>query len=80
MAAISRIKTEQILFTVTRQKMGSTTMSYDAVHRVRVIEVDPEGRFVIASWNGNKARRYSASQVSKWKVNEPIVKKPAIFR
>ncbi len=75
MAAISRIKQHQVLFTVTRQKMGNTTMSYDAVHRVKVTEVDPAGKFVMASWNGNAVRRYSESHVAKWKVNEPV-KKP----
>lgn len=80
MAAISRIKPGQVLFTVSRQKMGNTTMSYDAVHEVRVTEVDADGQFVMASWNSNAIRRYLAIDVAKWKVSRPIVKKPSLFR
>jgi hypothetical protein len=80
MAAISRIKPKQVLFTVTRQKMGNTTLSCDVVHRVAVTEVDPSGQFVMASWNGNPVQKFSALRVSKWKVSEPKVKKPALFR
>ncbi len=80
MASISRIKPQQTLYTVTRQKMGNTTMSRKAVHRVVVTEVDPEGKFVMASWNGNQVRRYSESQVAKWKVKEPATDSQPLFR
>lgn len=79
MASISRIKPQQVLYTVTRQRMGNTTMSRDAVHRVMVTEVDPAGKFVMASWNGNPVRRYSESQVAKWRVKEPVTKPRPLF-
>jgi SOS-response transcriptional repressor LexA len=71
MATITRIKPGQVLFTVTRQKMGNTTISRGVMHRVVVKEVDPDGRFVIASWNGNAACKFYERDVARWKVNEP---------
>lgn len=71
MAALNRIQPGQVLYTLTRQKMGHTTMSRLAVHEVRVVEMLPEGRGVLASWNGNTPRKFYASQVAKWRVNRP---------
>jgi len=71
MASIKRVTVGQTLYTVTRQKMGNTAMSHSVTHTVTVIEVDPESRFVIASWNGNTARRYRERDVARWKVNKP---------
>ena len=33
--------------------MGSTTVSWTALYNIRIIEVDHEGQFVMASWNSN---------------------------
>lgn len=79
MAAISRIKPNQVLYSVERRKMGNTTLSETVVYQVLVNEVDPDGQFVIASHNGNPARRYSERAVAKWKVNKPETKKK-LFR
>jgi len=76
MAAISRIKPGQVLFTVKRMKMGNTTMSKQVVHPVTVRTVDPGGRFVEASWNGNAVEKFYEQEVAKWKVKDPS-KKPA---
>ncbi len=74
MATISKLKSGQLLYSVTRVKMGNTTMSRLAVHPVKVIEIDPDGMFVLASWNSNPARKYFPGQVAKWKVNMPARK------
>ena len=71
MAVISRIKPGQTLYSLTRQKMGSTTVSHVAVHPVYVREVDPEGRFVLASWNGNPPRKFFVREVKRWRVKKP---------
>lgn len=72
MAALSRIKVGQTLYTVTRQKMGNTTMTRLAVHPVLVKEIDLAKRRVFAVWNHwNEPRWYSERQVAKWKVNKP---------
>jgi hypothetical protein len=72
MAALSRIKPEQILYTVTRQGMGNTTMTRLAVHEVKVLEVDLVKRKVRAIWNHfNPPEWYSERQVARWKVSKP---------
>lgn len=71
MAAISRIKPGQTLYDVTKQQMGNTTLRRTAVFQVKVTEVDPDGKFVMASWNANPARKYRPNQVAKWRVSKP---------
>lgn len=44
MAALSRLTEGQILYTVARQKAGSTAMSRLAVHQVKVISIDREAK------------------------------------
>lgn len=70
MASISKLKPGQICYTVTRHKMGNTTLSTISVHHVRVIEVHED--HVVASWNSNAARKYFDRDVAKWKVNKPV--------
>jgi len=71
MATISRIKPGQVLYTVTRQQMGNTTIRRGVLHSVVVKEVDPEGQYVIASWNSNVPRKFYEREVAKWKVKKP---------
>ncbi len=71
MATIRNLKPDQVLYTVTRQKMGNTTISRGVLHHVVVKEVDPEGRFVMATWNSNPVRKYFERDVARWKVNQP---------
>lgn len=61
-----------VAYTVTRQRMGNTTVKTIAVHSVRVASVDVESRTVTASWNGNSLQRFYERQYSKWKANKPI--------
>ena len=72
MAAFKNIKPGQILFTVSRHRMGNTTASTISVHRVSVVSVDEEAQTVTASWNGNRARVYFRGEYSAWKVSEPV--------
>ena len=71
MATLSRLKPGQTLYTITKQKMGNTTIRINVMHHVIVKEVFPDEGYCIASWNGNTPRRYSAFQVKSWRVNKP---------
>lgn len=71
MATISKLKPEQVVYERRKQKMGNTTMSRVALYSIRITEVDPEGQFVMASWNGNTPRKYREADVKKWLVNKP---------
>lgn len=71
MATISKLEPEQVVYERRRQKMGDTTRSRTALYSIRIIEVDPDWHFVMASWNGNTPRKYREAVVKKWLVNKP---------
>lgn len=68
-----KLRPGTIAYTVTRQRMGNTTVKTMVTHSVRVVSVDEESRTVTASWNGNEAHRYYETQIRKWKENKPIM-------
>jgi hypothetical protein len=70
-----KLKVGEVYFTVSRQKMGNTTMRTVAIHPVRVKEIEPDSRSVIASWNGNAPRRYYDRDYSKWREKQPLLVK-----
>lgn len=78
MATISKLKSEQVVYERRRQKMGNTTVSRTALYSIRIIEVDPEGQFVMAAWNGNIPRKYREADVKKWLVNKPAPSVPKL--
>ena len=71
MATIAKLKPGQILYDVHRTKMGNTTVSRLGCWPVEVVEVDPEGRWIVAKWNYNRPRKMYRSQVAKLKVRKP---------
>ncbi|CAB5514475.1 hypothetical protein ACOTHJ_15880 [Achromobacter xylosoxidans] len=71
MATISNLKPGQSLFKLERRRMGNTTLRTTAVMRVLIHEVHED--HVIASVNSNTPRKYRSSEVSKWKVNKPVM-------
>lgn len=69
----SSIHAGDTYYTVSRHKMGNTTLSTVAVHRVKVISCDSVKETVTASWNGNAARTYFQRDYSKWRATEPLL-------
>lgn len=59
-------------YTVTRTKMGNTTISTVSIQPVVVISCDSVKETVVASWNGNEARTYGASAYGKWRMKKPV--------
>jgi hypothetical protein len=80
MASFDRIQPGQVLFTVTRQRAGNTTMTRQAVHSVVVVSVDKERRRCEACWNSNKPRTFFESSVKRWKVRDPRKSAPAAVK
>ncbi len=72
MATISRLKPGQVVFEV-RHHHGT-----DSVTQVRIIEVDPEEKWVLATWGGRPARRYPPNKAKTWRINEPVTE-PGLF-
>jgi len=71
MAKISRLKVGQILWDKRRYKMGNTNMSTWGLWEVKVLEIDPEFRWVMASWNGNRTEKMFQRRIEKYKVKKP---------
>lgn len=71
MATITKLTEGQVLYQVKRQKMGNTTASRGALYTVRVVSIDPDGQFIMGSWNNNPARKYRLGDIAKLKVNKP---------
>ncbi|GHE77719.1 hypothetical protein GCM10019059_40880 [Camelimonas fluminis] len=69
MVAISALKIGDTVWSVTRQKSGNTTITRQVCHPVYIVAVADS--HVIARWNGNMARRFSTSQVAKWRRTKP---------
>lgn len=69
---ISQLQPGQQVWNVERRGLGNTTLRDTAVFSILVKEVDPEGKFVIASWNGNAYQKYYGGGVSNWRKEKPI--------
>jgi hypothetical protein len=69
---ISQLQPGQRVWNVERRGLGNTTLRDTAVFSIIVKEVDPEGKFVIASWNSNPPQRFRSNSVSKWRKDKPI--------
>jgi len=71
MAVIKRLSVGQILWQVKRVKCGNTKMSRGCLYPVEVKSIAEDGMSIMASWNGNPARRYRACDVAKLRVSKP---------
>ena len=71
MAKIPKLEVGQILYDKHKYKMGNTTMRAWGLWTVKVLEIDPEHRFIVASWNGNKPEKMYQQRVGKLKVKKP---------
>lgn len=75
MATLGQLQVGQTLYSISRQKMGNTTVSREVCHPVTITAIDPDGRWVEARWNGNPPRRYYPRQVQQWRVSRPKPKR-----
>jgi hypothetical protein len=73
MASSKSLQVGQTVWRVGRQKMGRTRLSRTAVWPITIVEILADGR-VKASVNGNPARVYPASVVTRWRVKCPETK------
>ena len=72
MASMKKIKVGQVLYTVSSGRAGNTMLRTVHVHEVKIEEIDPEGRFVVARWNYNRPEKYWPRDVAGWKVSKPV--------
>jgi hypothetical protein len=71
MATISRLKPGQVVYSLERQRMGNTTMTIKVCYSIQITEIDPDQKWVMASWNSNPPRRFYERSVRKWKIKKP---------
>lgn len=76
MATLSKLKPGQIVYYLSRNRMGNTTIRTTAVHRVHIKEVGADR--VMASWNGNPPRVFHTAAVKSWRVNKPYIAKSIV--
>lgn len=70
----SSLKEGMTVYSVTRQKMGNTTISRDACHAICIISIDAERQSVVASWNGNRPQTFYGNSVKRWRLSRPTPK------
>ena len=70
---IEKLQPGQVVYSVERRKMGNTTLSTISVFNVCVKEIDPEKRWVLASWNGNPPQKFYLKSVSRWRATKPVL-------
>lgn len=68
---LDKLKPDQIVWEIRRQKMGNTKMTRNVLYSIRIINVDRENRSVLMSWNGNTPQWVNERTVSKWKLTKP---------
>lgn len=54
---IADLKVGQVLYDVHSERAGNTTMRREGCWECYVRAIDPDGKWVEISWNGNPARR-----------------------
>lgn len=68
-----KLKEGMTLWTVSKHKMGNTTISTVSVHAVKIISVDEHERSFVYSWNGNSPQQGREWQLKQFKIKEPIL-------
>jgi hypothetical protein len=70
---ISKLQVGQVLYGTERRKMGNTTTNTTTVFPIKVTEIDPEGNWVLASWNHNRPQKFRQTAVNRWKLTKPVL-------
>lgn len=65
------VKAGDVLYSVTTERAGNTSMRRVAVRKVYVKEVDHENKRALCSWNGNTPSWFYARQVRRWRRSPP---------
>jgi hypothetical protein len=68
-----KLKEGMTLYTVSKHKMGNTTINTVSVHTVKIISIDEHERSFVYSWNGNAPEKGREWQLKNFKVKEPVL-------
>ncbi|WP_164907568.1 hypothetical protein [Escherichia coli] len=68
---LSQLEVGMTVWSLSRTKMGNTTIKTVTLHSVVIKEV--HDNHVIASWNGNAPRRFGETAITGWKKEKPLL-------
>lgn len=68
-----KLKEGMTLWTVSKHKMGNTTLTTTSVHSVKIISIDEATRSFVYSWNGNKSETGYEWRLKQFKTKEPVL-------
>lgn len=69
-----KIKVGQVLYDVHSHRMGNTVMRTLGIWTVQVMELYPEERAALVSWNGNPPSKWRSMQLERLFANKPLTK------
>jgi hypothetical protein len=75
---LESLKPGDVVYSISRGKMGNTTMRTTSVHHVTIKSIDLEKQTCVASWNCNKDQTFYRHTWSKWRKNEPVMIRSAM--
>jgi hypothetical protein len=64
-----------VVFEIRQNRMGNTTMKSWGTYQIKIFEVDPVKRRVLASWNSNASEWFGEFTYKKWKKEKPFLVK-----
>jgi hypothetical protein len=73
MATLKNLKPGQVLYSLSRRRMGNTTLKTTDVRSVRIVEVHAE--HVVASYSGHDPRVFWNNEIRKWRTSKPTMKR-----
>ena len=70
---IKKLQPGQVVYSVERHGLGNTTLKTSCVYKIKILEIDPDNQWVLASWNGNSPSKFYENAVGKWRENQPVM-------
>lgn len=70
---LESLKPGDVVYSLSRGKMGNTTMRTTYVHHVTIKSIDLENQTCVACWNCNRDRTFYRGEWSKWRKNAPVM-------
>ncbi len=70
---LENLKPGMTVFDCHSHRAGNTVLRTWGVWHVSIIAVDLERGTVMASWNGNEAKRFYRGEFERWKLREPLL-------
>ena len=70
---IEKLRHGMTVYDVGTQRMGNTSRTTVSVWTVRILQVDPGHRYVVASWNSGSERMFYPSAVKRWREKMPML-------